>query len=66
MVLKCNENAKFEPGTVMWTSAQNWDKRLHGQHNQNDNETHRLLGVGGEEMRELADISMTMREAKED
>ena len=66
MALKVNENAAFETDPVTWKSAQDRYKRLQEQYNQNDNENQRLSGVGGGEMGELADILMTMREAKDD
>ena len=53
-------------GSIGWKTVQDRYKRLQDQYDKNDSENQRLSGVGGEEMGELADLFMNLREARDD
>lgn len=62
---RVTENPLFQ-GTITWKTVQDRYKRLQEQYDTNDTANARLSGVGGGEMGELADLLMTMREARDD
>ena len=64
--MKVNANAAFKDAPVAWKAIKDRYKRLQDQYGQMDDGNQRLSGVGGGEMGELADLLMTMREARDD
>lgn len=64
---RVGENAHFRGmESIGWKTAQDRYKRLQDQYDKSDSENQRLSGVGGGEMGELADLLMTLREARDD
>ena len=63
---KVNSNPAFSDDPITWKPLQDRYKRMQEQYAKLDDGNQRLSGVGGGEMGELADLLMTMREAKDD
>ena len=64
---RLRENVHFRDKTnVGWKTIQDRYKRLQDQYDKNDSDNQRLSGVGGGEMGELADLLMTLMEARDD